>query len=315
MEILKKEFAVTMRPAFFSAVLLGSSLYASDYTFLNEDLFVREKCVFHFEADFGQVGSAKVTSGLHGHGTSLNYGEGNSSLYFSHFLNQENSLTWQAGANFVNLGWKNNPNHFKNEYTYGISSLTWISHSLERWRWVLNGGVAVDATTFNFGRSGVYYTMLWGRYAQTEHLGVHLGFFGYYGTHNGYMLPILGVDWQIAKRWEFKGVFPIDLSLTFDITRQLKASILATSLGGPYRFPRRIHGGNDTEFGDGIFKIYSTVLEADLKFIQKNFFQIGAGGGWNFGGWLQLTGSHNHHKTYYQFDGAAYARVFGTLTF
>lgn len=296
---------------FLSAISAATSLFASDYTFLNSDLFVREKSVFHFEADFGKVAPAKITSG-NGKGTKIHYAEGNSSIYFSHFLNKENSLTWQAGVNYVDLGWHDDPNQIKNQYPYGIGSLTWISHSLDQWRWVLNGGVAVDTTTFNFGRSAVYYTMLWGRYQQRENVGVHLGFFGYYGMHNGYLLPILGVDWQISKAWELKAVFPIDISLNYYFANHWATSIVATSLGGPYRFPRRIHGG-ESSFEDGVFKVYSTVIEWDLKFVEKNCFQIGIGGGWNFGGWLQL--SNDHHKTYYNFNGAGYGRVFGTLTF
>jgi hypothetical protein len=295
-----------------SCFLLGSSLWASDYTFLNPDLFVLEKNVFHLETDFGQVGSAKVTSGK-AFGSKTNYGEGNASLYFSHFLNTENSLTWQVGANYLNLGWKDNPAFHKNQYTYGIGSLTWISHSIEKWRWVLNGGVAVDATTFSFGNSAVYYTMLWGRYAQLENLGVHLGLFAYYGAKDGYVLPILGIDWKMSSHWELQAVFPIDISLSYFFNPHLVTSLIATSLGGPYRFPRKIHEGIGP-YDNGTFKVYSTVLEWDLSFILKNRLEVGAGGGWNFGGWIQVSDNHHGHKKYYNFNGAPYGRVFLTIT-
>lgn len=295
-----------------TSVLFTSALFASDYTFLNPDMFVREKKVWHLEADFAKVGSAKITTG-HGLGDT-NYGEGNAAIYFSHFLNKENSLTWQVGANYLDLGWKENPVFNKNQYTYGITSVTWISHSVNRWRWVLNGGVAVDATTFNFGESAVWYTMLWGRYAQRENLGVNLGFFAYYGASNGYVLPILGIDWKIAPKWQLNAVFPIDASLTYHFIEHLKASIVATSLGGPYRFPRRVHDGVG-KYDNGVFKVYSTVLEADLAFVQKQMIEIGVGGGWNFGGWIQVSEDDHHNKRYYDFDGAAYGRLYATLTF
>ncbi len=296
-----------------ATVLLSASLYATDYTFLNSDMFVREKKVFHFEADYGHVGAAKVTTG-NAFGTKTHYSEGNASVYFSHFLNKENSLTWQAGATYLDLGWDKNPNFHKNEYTYGIGSLTWISHSVQQWRFVINGGVAVDATTFNFPHSAVYYAMLWGRYAQTENLGVNLGFFAYYGAKNGYVLPILGIDWKLSPHWQFNAVFPIDASLNYHFAKNWVTSIVATSLGGPYRFPRRIHGGVG-RYDDGIFKVYSTVVEWDLYFVQKNCFELGIGGGWNFGGWIQISDEHNHHKRYYDFNGAGYGRIFGTVTF
>ncbi len=303
-----------MRPHYKIAIslLFGTSIWASDYTFLNPDMFVLEKKVWHLEADFAKVGSAKITTD-HNLGKT-NYGEGNASVYFSHFLNKENSLTWQIGANYVDLGWDSNPVFNKNQYTYGITSLTWISHSLLKWRWVINGGVALDATTFNFGQSAVYYTMLWGRYEERENLGVNLGLFAYYGIKNGYVLPILGIDWKIAPKWQLNAVFPIDASLNYNFATHWIASIVATSFGGPYRFPRRIHDGVG-KYDDGVFKVYATVLEGDLAFIQKRFIEIGVGGGWNFGGWIQVSESNNHNKRYYDFDGAAYGRLYATVTF
>jgi hypothetical protein len=297
----------------FALLFLSTSLSASDYTFLNADMFVREKSVFHFEADYGKVRPAKITSG-NAFGTKTHYAEGNSSIYFSHFLNKENSLTWQAGANYVDLGWHGNPNFRKNQYTYGIGSVTWISHSISRWRWVLNGGVAVDATNFNFGKTAVYYNMLWGRYQQTDNLGVNLGFFAYYGMKNGYVLPILGIDWKISPHWDITAVFPIDASINYRFAKYFVTSLVATSLGGPYRFPRRIHDGLGN-YHNGIFKVYSTVLELDLSFVLKNRLELGVGGGWNFGGWIQVTDNHHHYKKTYDFNGAGYGRVFGTVTF
>ncbi len=293
--------------------ILSSSLWASDYTFLNSDMFVREKKVFHFEADYGKVAPAKITT-RNAFGTKTHYGEGNSSIYFSHFLNNENSLTWQLGANYLDLGWEDNPHFNKDQYTYGIGSLSWISHSIEKWRFVINGGVALDATSFNFGQSAVYYGMLWGRYAQHENLGINLGFFAYYGIRNGYVLPILGIDWAMSPKWKLNAVFPIDASLNYHFATNWMTSLLATALGGPYRFPRKIHAGVG-DYQDGIFKIYSTVLEWDLSFVQKDLLEIGFGGGWNFGGWIQVSDDYNHNKRYYDFNGAAYARLFASLTF
>jgi hypothetical protein len=299
--------------AALATLLLSSPSWASDYTFLNSYNFVDGKKIFHLEADYGQVGSAKVTTDP-AFGTKTNYGEGNASIYLTHHLNPENSLTWQFGANYLDLGWSGNPLFTKNQYTYGVGSLTWVSNSIQKWRFVINGGVAVDATTFEFGKSGVYYTMLWGRYAQTENIGVNLGFFAYYGAHNGYVLPILGIDWKMTPKWSFNAIFPIDASLNYHFAKHWVTSIVATYLGGPYRFPRKVHGGIGN-YDDGVFKVFSTVVEWDLSFVFENLIEIGAGGGWNFGGWIQVSEYNNHNKQYYDFNGAGYARLFATLTF
>lgn len=296
-----------------ASVLFGvSSLFGSDYSFINEDAFVNQNQIWHFESDYTQVANAKFHHSDVAN-SKLRYSEGNASIYFSHFLNQENALAWQLGVNYVNLGWDENPRFTGNAYTYGVTSLTWISHSIQKWRWAMNGGVAVDTKTFNFGKSAIYYTMLWGRYEQNKDVGLHLGFFAYYGALNGYVLPILGADWTISKQWDIRFVFPLDASLNYHFTKNFTTSILATSMGGPYRWPRRAHGGIG-EFDEAIFKIYSSAVEWDIKFAEKNFFSIGAGAGWDFGGWIQSSDSHNHHKKYYHFDGAGYARVFATIS-
>lgn len=290
-----------------------SCLWGTDYAFLNEEAFVKEKHLWHLESDFSKVGGAKITTG-DVNGSKLHYSEGNASMFFSHFINNENALAWQVGANYIDINWDENPRFTGDQYVYGVTSLSWISNSLNKWRWVINGGVSVDTKTWNFGKSAVYFTTLWGRYQHSKNLGLHMGFFAYYGALNGYVLPILGLDWWMSPKWELKAVFPIDASLNYHFTKCFTASILATSMGGPYRFPRRAHGGIDS-YDDGIFKIYSTTVEGNLKFALKDFFSVGAGGGWDFGGWIQIADSQSHHKQYFDFNGAPYFRVFGTLTF
>ena len=294
----------------FSSVSL---LWGTDYSFLNEETFVTQKSLWHFESDYSKVGGAKITNS-NVSGSKLHYSEGNASMYFSHFLNNENALAWQVGANYVDIDWDQNPRFTGNNYLYGITSLSWISNSIEKWRWIINGGLSLDTNTWNFGKSAVYYTTLWGRYQQRSNLGLHMGFFAYYGALNGYVLPILGLDWWPSCKWEIKAVFPIDASINYHFTKHFTTSILTTSMGGPYRFPRRAHDGIDS-FEDGIFEIYSTTVEWNLKCAEKDWFSLGAGGGWDFGGWMQISDSHNHHKKYYNFNGAPYGRIFGTLTF
>lgn len=290
-----------------------SYLQATDYSFLNDEAFVRQSEIWHFESDFSKIAPAKMTtSGVKG--SKLRYSEGNGSMYFSHFLNNENALAWQAGVNYTDIDWKDNPRFTGSSYLYGITSLSWISYSVERWRWVINGGVSFDTKTWNFGKSGVYFTTLWGRYEQKDNLGLHLGFFAYYGALNGYVLPILGFDWYPSPSWEIKGVFPIDASVNYKFAKYFTTSLLATSMGGPYRFPRRAHGGIDS-FDNAIFKIYSTAVEWDIKFTQKDLISIGIGAGWDFGGWIQIASENGMHKKYYDFDGAAYGRAFLALTF
>lgn len=293
--------------------LASSFLWSTDYSFLNEDAFVKQDAIWHFETDYSRVAPAKITTG-DTFGTKLRYSEGNASMYFSHFLDSEHALAWQLGINDTDVNWKENPRFNGHNYLYGVTSLSWITYAVQKWRWVINGGVSFDAQTWNFGKSAVYFATLWGRYTQLDNLGIHVGVFAYYGALNGYVLPILGFDWWPSSHFEIRAIVPLDVSISYHFNKHLTTAIMATSMGGPYRFPRRAHGGIG-DFDEAIFKIYATTLEWDLKWNQKDFFSIGVAGGWDFGGWIQISDAHNHHKKYYNFNGAPYARVFGSLSF
>ncbi len=287
--------------------LLCSDSFASDYR------FVHEKHPWHITGNYAQVAGAEVTTHP-AKGSHLHYGEGYGNLFYSHFLNTENSLTAQVGVNYTRIHWEENPRFTDDNYTYGLLSLAWISHSLEKWRWVMTGGTIVDTRTWNFGQSAVYYGMLWGRNQYSESVGLHIGFYGYYGAMNGYFLPILGFDWKCNRKWELKAVFPLDASLNYNFSKNWFTSIAVMSFGGPYRFPRRIHGGVG-RYENGIFEVYSTGVEWEVKFDKNNFIIFGIGAGWNFGGWLLIKDSHNHHPKYYHFDSAPYGRAFFGLSF
>jgi len=293
---------------FAATALFASSVYATDYC------FVDKKHHWHFDTDFAVMGNASFrepNSVKHSH---MQYAEGTSSLYYNHFVTENNAIVAQAGLNYTHIGWEQNPRFNQENYYYGIASLSWVSYAIDKWRWVINGGVTFDATKFDIGNSGIYYGLLWGRYQYTPTLAMHMGFFGYIGGRNGYLLPVLGIDWWWSSKWEFKGVFPLETSMNYHFHRHWTTAIMFTTFGGPYRFPRRAHEGV-RGYDNGIFEIYSTGIEWDLKFKNTQCFKAGLGAGYNFGGWILIKNEHNHHGRYYKFDSSPYGRVYLAFNF
>ena len=221
-------------------------------------------------------------------------------------------MSWKVGYSFLDFNWLKNPRFREHDYHFVNASLGWVSTSVKDWRWILSTGVSVDAQTFDFGHSGVYYGMMWGRYSFSPTIGMHIGWAGYVGVENGYMLPIVGIDWQVGQHWRFNGIFPINLSIEYLFNKNWSTALEVASFGRPYRFPMRIHGGNE-HFRNGIFEVYSKGLELDLKFHTGNAFRASVGGGWNFGGWILIKNHDNSHAKYYKYDGAPYAQ--GKLEF
>ncbi len=290
----------------FIVIALCSTLYASDYSFVTPERHV------HIEGNYRPVAEAHVKKGGH-----LLYADSSDSLFLSHFLNCDNALSWQLGYNYMKIDWNKNPSFSQTNFNYAKASLGYITTSMEGWRWILNGGATVDATTFNFGKSGVYSGFFWGRYHFNNCLGVHAGLYGYAGVRNAYTLPILGVDWRIGERWQLNAIFPIDFSLEYFFAKNWSSEISYASFGGPYRIPWRTHNGH-------ILEVHSTGVEWDLNYDCNQrynsdpcdkWFNASIGLGWNFGGWLLIKDEHNHHGKYYHYDSAPYAQVEAALNF
>ena len=285
--------------------LCSSFALITDYGFVDKDH------LFHFDGEYRNVGKAKFTTDSV-EGSHQRYADAHTYLYFSHYANANNALSWKAGYSYLKFDWPRNPRFRGDDYHFATSSLGWISTSLKNWRWIVSGDVSVDAQTFDFGKSGVYYGIMWGRYAWKPTLGLHIGWYGYVGVKNGYILPILGLDWHPSNHWQVNAIFPIDASIRYCFSEHWSIFLQASAFGRPYRFPIRAHEGIG-RYRNGIFEVFSTGVELNIKYHVNHTFSLIAGGGWNFGGWILIKDHENHHGKYYNFDGASYAQ--GKMTF
>jgi hypothetical protein len=283
----------------------------TSYELITDYRFVSKKHPVHFDGEFRDVGKAKFRT-RSVRGTRETYQDAHAFLYYSHYLTPDNSLSWKVGYSYLDFDWKENPRFKGDAYNFVNASLGWVSTSVEDWRWILSTGVSVDATTFNFGDSGVYYGLMWGRYCFAPNIGMHIGWAGYVGVENGYLVPIIGIDWQQGKRWHFNAIFPINVSIEYCCNKYWSTVLDVVSFGRPYRFPMRVHDGIG-RYHNGIFQVYSYGVELDVKFNTRSCFCASFGGGWNFGGWILIKDHANHHGKYYKFDGAPYVQ--GKLAF
>jgi hypothetical protein len=275
--------------------------------------FIDSKHPVHFDGEFRQIGKAKLRT----HpvrGSHETYRDAHAFLYYSHALTPDNHLSWKVGYSFLEFDWSKNPRFRGKDYHFANASVGWVSTSIKDWRWILGTGVSVSATDVNFGETGVYYGLMWGRYAFSPTIGMHIGWAGYVGVKNGYMLPIVGIDWNVGKHWRFYGIFPLNLSIKYIFDANFSTTLAIASFGRPYRFPMRAHEGVG-KFHNGIFEVYSKGVELDLNYQWGRSFMASIGGGWNFGGWILIKDHANHHGKYYKYDDAPYAQAKVTCTF
>ncbi|MGR3973164.1 MAG: hypothetical protein QRY72_01090 [Candidatus Rhabdochlamydia sp.] len=295
----------TLASMLFLPSLQASSYGFSDYTFINP------QSPYHLEGNYKYVDKADFKNSAQGH---LNYQEASTALYYTHFVDDENSLTYSLGYDFLNLGWKNNPDFSETQFTYLDGSLGYVSTTLNQWRWIMNTGFSVDTDDFNFGQSGVYHAMLWGRYDIAHQAGIHVGALGWYGVKNGRALPIFGFDFSPNARLKISAIFPVDASISYTLDRNWSLGVMYENLGGPYRYPRRARLPLG-QTASPIFSVRSTGVTTLLKFNHTDRIQASLGAGWNFGGSILMKDHENQGKTYSPFSSAPYAQGNLAMTF
>jgi hypothetical protein len=293
--------------------ILPLSLVLFSYTQLSDYSFVHTCKHAHIRSEYRQIGNAEFDSSSV-KGSKLAYADGYANLFLSHHLNRHNALSWEAGYTYMNIDWDENPRFSQKQFNIGTASLAWISTSVDCWRWILRGGASVDTHSFNFGHTGVYHGLLWGRYQHTERLGLHLGAFGYGGIHNYYVMPVIGFDWLMSCKWRLNVIFPLDMAIRYYMSENWTLKVAYSGFGGPYRYPFRARGGEGS-YSSPIFMIHSNGADIDLKYHYKNTFYVSIGGGYNFGGWILIRNNENHHGKYYDYNTAPYALADFGLTF
>jgi hypothetical protein len=277
----------------------------SDYYFADPDRHL------HLEGAYRWINKADFEKKKHHH---LQYQDASAALYYTQSLNDENHLIYELGYDFLRLGWKQNPRFSDSNFNYFVGSLGYVSTTLDRWKWIVNGGFSVNANRFNFGPTGVYHGMLWGRYHFADTYGIHVGVLGWYGVENGRAFPIFGFDWRFNEHWSANAIFPIDYSLNYAFDDSWSIEAAYASFGGPYKYPRRAeHGINSQK--NPIFMVYSNGVDLALKYKFEHLLRASLGVGWNFGGWILIRNHENHHGKYYHFNSAPYAQGSVALTF
>lgn len=298
-----------------SFVLASASLIAGEYGFSTYH-YVDPDRPIHVEGRYRWVGPAKFENHKRGH---VDYSDANAGLYYTQFLNDENSLSYEVGYDFLRFDWKKNPRFSDKDFHYFVGSLGLASTTIDRWRWVLNAGFSVDAAHFDFAHSAVGHAMMWGRFHAADWMGVHVGIFGWYGVENGQAWPIFGFDWKFNDHWSAATVFPQDVSLTYSFNENWSIEAASNCFGGPYRnYPRRARDGKQDrkrEFKSPVFMIFSSGAELCLRYKFEHLLRANIGAGWDFGGWIFIADHDNRHGKYYHFNGAPYLKGGFELTF
>jgi hypothetical protein len=288
-----------------TATAMAAEYGFSDYYFIDPDR------PWHFDGRYRAVARADFDNHKRGH---LDFSDATAGVYYTQFLNDENSLTYEVGYDFMRLDWDKNPRFKQTNFNYLIGSLGFVSTTVDRWRWIVNVGFSVDAAYFDFAQSAVGHGMLKGRYHFADCCGVNVGLMGWYGVLNGKAWPIFGFDWKFNEQWAARAIFPNDFSLTYSFADYWSIDAAYACFGYPYRYPHRAHDGINGHHGS-IFEVLANAAELSFNFKFEHLLRASIGAGSTIGGWILVKDHDNRHGKYYHYEAAPYIKGSLDLTF
>lgn len=183
-----------------------------------------------------------------------------------------------------------------------------FSERLKNWNWHTQLTANWEPRYDNFWEYTNYDIILWGRYAYRERVNLHFGFLALTGMKIDHIYPIIGFDWSFCDKWKLNLVFPLNISIIYEINSGLSASLAARIWNIRYRF-----GEHENDYRG--FKRYRNkpLLEyrnygAELALnYDKGHIAANIHAGVTLGGQFKISNRQNERKNHFDMDSAAYA--------
>ena len=111
--------------------------------------------------------------------------------------------------------------------------------------------------------------------------------------------PIIGFDWIFSKEWELNLVFPVNLSLFYNINNEWSISVA----GRP--FMARFRTGNYEPSPNSIAEYFNYGTELSLNY-ETDIILFSIYGGFSFGDVMKFENQNADTLGYRHFNGAPY---------
>ena len=233
-------------------------------------------------------------------GQDLSYREGQADFLCLQSISDKSMLGVNVGASHTHLGWDENPYFSEENFYYLTFKVVGITHHFNDWRWQAHLGFYVDPEEFNFGKSTIYEGLLWGRYAHSEKLGVHIGMIGQTGIDRDQVYPILGIDYTPSKQWKLNIIYPLSINANYLVSERWTLQAAA------HYFKRRHRVSSSEANANGIFEYRNIGTESAIIYILNKHFSAKTYAGFTLGGDLKILTSSGSSLTFSEFDAAAY---------
>lgn len=256
---------------------------------------------FKIEFTFDAVGKAKVKDLDHGRRLQFATAEVELSAIFYHNASISEGASIGISYDRSRFDWQHNPFFEQKDFDQASLMLSFSSERLCDWLWKGQLSANFDNLEhWNYNEYMNYDMLLWGRY-NFRNVGINLGFLAFTGMKIDRVYPIIGVDWKWGQKWAINLVFPMNISVVYNINKKW-----AVLLAGRLFFERHRLKHNEI-LNKGLF-VYSTAgAEFGINFTPNAKFLANLHLGYDTGGRFKKANMHYHNKRNFTIEGAPYA--------
>lgn len=242
-------------------------------------------------------------------GQTLRYTQTTTAFAYTHPCNECLGLIFGAGYVGTQVNWKENPFFNETDYHYVNFNGGVYTTVFPDWQWTATVGIFVDTDEFDFGDYALYQGVLWGNYALRPWLSVSTGFILEVGLNKNRGWPILGLRFQPGENWRINAVYPIDISVEWDLAQ-------CWSTAASIQFLRNRHRVSDTQpLPKAIFEYRTWGAEMDLIYRPASWLYLKGFVGATFTGELKVTNRNDDNGIHFKFGTSPYIGFNSVLSF
>lgn len=293
-------------------ILMATFAFATTGLSAAADIYVEDLSAQHIrEKTSGGPFTAKISGDYIGRAdfkhhdfSHLTFATGEVDLSFVYYYEPCYKEAANVGLTYTRtrLDWKFNP--FFTQKDYDMISLNFGGYSqrLKDWTWRAQVSINFDNIEYwNLEDYMNYDLLLWGRYAYTKDVGIHIGVLALTGMKIDRVYPILGFDWTIDCHWKLNIVFPMDIALVYTINEAWSVAVAGRI------FDQRHRVKKDQFYSEGLWHYTSSGAELAVKYNPTQWISANIHAGGDFGGHLKVANRHYRHGHRLRFEGAPYA--------
>lgn len=258
-----------------------------------------KKTPYFFNTHIDIIGASRIDKGFY-KGDIVDYAEaeveGGRTIYYCPVYTE--GINVALGFSATHLRWVGSPWFDQTHFNLLSPSLIGFSQRLTDWFWRTQLTVNFDTSEWS-GPYTSYDLLLWGRYSYCKNLGLHFGFLGETGLHMDRVYPIMGIDWQISRRWSLNLVYPVNVSIVYAISPSLSVAFAGRNFNSRFRAHR------DQCFAKSLVRYTNVGLEFSLSY-KTQTTTANLYGGATFAGKYRVANQKNHHADTYYLTPQAY---------